>query len=361
MSTMTPIKHWMMAGIISAARITRTPALLVGPTGVGKTMGLRSYAAENQIAFHEVRASQLDSHNMTGIYVPNHATQKTSAYPCTDWPTEDNVAAGVFPPHGIMVIEELLNSSLHVAPLLYQALNEGEIGRHKIAPGWTLFATGNRLEDRSGVRVMLSAELNRLAAYLLLCEFNDWIDWAIKNKIRPEIVSYFAGEPDQLNESEILEVDPNDQQKQRRRAIPPNSQFASPRSVTKLSREIDAWVSGGGYPPLQVFEAFVGTRIAGPLSAWAASLPDMPTWREIVADPLKARQPTTLQGRYYTMSMAAQQVDRKTTGQFARYFRQLGSQEITSSAWRLAELACPDVVNTPEYAAHKAGVTGSTP
>lgn len=358
---MNAILHSMLPGIISAARMTHNPGLLTGPTGVGKSQGLLDYAVEHGIGHYEIRAGSIDTHIMTGIYVPNHELKVTMAYPCAEWPTTQNIQKGIFEQEGLLVIEELGNAPSHVTPHLLGVLNERRVGQDKLGDGWTIFATSNRLEDRSGIRSMAATELNRMATYLVLCPFDEWQDWAIQNGVRPEILSYFAGAPDELNESEMMEQDPEDPQKRRRRVIPPNRQFCSPRSATKLSREIDAWIAGSGgtqYPPTQVFEAFVGERIAGPLSAWAAVMPGMPTWREIVADPMTAKLPSGFGPLYYTSTMMAQQVDRRTVPQFARYLRRLGNHEFAASTWRLAEQVRPEVIKTGEYQAHVAGIGG---
>jgi len=288
------------------------------------------------MGWHQKQAGRIESHNINGIYVPDHAAKRATAYQCDDWPTESNVAAGMFPDKGVLIIDELGNCPVQSVSLLLNLLNEHELGSERIHPGWVIACTSNRLSDKSGIRALFMSEINRLMVLEVSTPYEAWEAVANTVGVRRDILSYFRGNPEELNECDILEADPkNPNGQMRRKSIPPNTQFTSPRSVTKLSAFLDGWQAVNGpdsLPPLAMFAGFVGWSIADKLMQWCIYSPSLVGWSEIVRDPIKARLPLDKNGdmslgALYNVSLQmASKVDKATAPAFFTYIKRVSDQ-----------------------------------
>lgn len=353
------ITHAMLRKVIHASRRSLNSLYIEGPPGVGKSMALLDYTIEHGMGFGEKRGCQLESYHMEGIYVPDHERQITTSYACADWPTVKNVERGLFKPEGIFVIEELPTAPAHVAPHLLGLMNERTVKGEKIAPGWVLAATGNRIIDKSGARTMLQSEFNRMGAYSVECPFDSWVTWAITHGVRTEIIAYFAANPMHLNECLMTVADPNNYGAVKPKVIPPNTQFTSPRSASHCSKEIDGWHDGGnGAPPMQVYQAHMGPIVGPDCYAMCQLAPDTADYEDIVAAPNTTVLPQTTGGVYRTLYMLAQRATVKNLKKVLTYadrIQQSGvaaSSEFLSCFWTLQNKEEPNVsplIKTVEY------------
>ena len=89
--------------------------------------------------------------------------------------------------------------------------------------GTWVVAAGNRLQDRALVRAMSSALVNRVTILQLRVDAGEWLAWAERAGVRPEIRSFVSTIPDALMRP--VPADP----------VP----FSTPRAWALLSRALD--------------------------------------------------------------------------------------------------------------------------
>ena len=126
---------------------------------------------------------------------------------------------------GILFLDELNAAPPLVQASCYQLINERRIGKHVLPDGWLPIAAGNREGDKAVVSRMPSALANRFTHIEFDFDLEEWIAWAVKNDIRPELIAFLRWRPELLNN-----FDPKKNIKA----------FATPRTNEKLSRYMDA-------------------------------------------------------------------------------------------------------------------------
>jgi len=89
-------------------------------------------------------------------------------------------------------------------------------------------AAGNRMQDRALVRALSSALINRVTILHVRVDATEWLDWAEKNGVRPEIRGFISYMPEALMRPIPAEPVP----------------FSTPRAWTLLSRALDLAEAG---------------------------------------------------------------------------------------------------------------------
>lgn len=122
-----------------------------------------------------------------------------------------------------LFLDELPACSPDIQKAFYSLLLERRLGEHALPKGTWVVAAGNRAEDRSLVRSLSSALINRVTILNIRVDHKEWLHWATQNQIRPEILSYIAFMPEAL-----MRPVPN-------APVP----FSTPRAWASLSRAFD--------------------------------------------------------------------------------------------------------------------------
>ena len=189
------------------------PIFMEGPPGVGKsalarevddeidaTMKKSFIIANPKVAvpdrmfgWLDTRASQHDPTDFRGIPAIVDGLAKWLAP--ADIPFVGNSA---IPEFGIWFLDEVTSAAPLVQAVLYQGLLDHAIGEHTLKPGWYIMAAGNRIEDRAVTYRMSSALANRFTHLTFEVNLDDWIDWAKKAMINPNIIMFLKFKPGML-------------------------------------------------------------------------------------------------------------------------------------------------------------------
>ena len=128
-----------------------------------------------------------------------------------------------------LFLDELPACAPDVQKAFYSLLLERRLGEHSLPAGTWVVAAGNRIQDRALVRSMSSALVNRVTMLHVRVDVDEWLAWARRNKVRPEILGFISYMPDALM-----------------RGVPPEPvPFSTPRSWAQLSRALDMAEAGG--------------------------------------------------------------------------------------------------------------------
>jgi hypothetical protein len=120
------------------------------------------------------------------------------------------------PAEAILALEEFNSAPPSVMAAAYQLILDRRLGDYVVPAGVTLLAMGNRDKDR-GVTYRLPKPLaNRFIHLEMEPNVEDWCEWAISQRLHPDVVSYLMKFPNNLLDRDFAKK-------------PPNS-FASPRT-----------------------------------------------------------------------------------------------------------------------------------
>jgi hypothetical protein len=187
------------------------PIFMEGPPGVGKSAIARQVADETDLALRkekcrelkteinnvptqfgwlDTRASQHDPTDFRGI--PAVVDGKAVWLPPDDIPFEFNKS---IPERGIWFLDEITSAPPLVQAVLYQAVHEKRIGEHPLKKQWYILAAGNRIEDRAVTYRMSSALANRFTHITFDADLDDWLEWAKKALVNPNIMMFVRWKP----------------------------------------------------------------------------------------------------------------------------------------------------------------------
>lgn len=159
----------------------KRPIMLWGPPGVGKSSIIHQATDSLGIEMRDVRVSLLDPVDLRGV--PHISDGKTEWAIPSFLPTEPDS-------NGILFLDELPLAPPAMQGALYQLVNDRCIGEYKLPDGWLVVAAGNRAKDRAVSNRMSSALNDRFIHYDFDVNLDDWTEWAMKNGIKSEVISF---------------------------------------------------------------------------------------------------------------------------------------------------------------------------
>lgn len=128
------------------------------------------------------------------------------------------------PAEGILALEEFNSAPPSVMAAAYQLILDRRLGDYIVPTGVTLLAMGNRDKDK-GVTYRLPKPLaNRFIHLEMEVNLEDWCQWAIDQRIHPDVVGYIMKFPHNLLDRKFTEK--------------PSHPFATPRTWEFVSNMI---------------------------------------------------------------------------------------------------------------------------
>lgn len=203
------VNHNELKYLIKNAYYTKTPLMVTGGIGIGKSDQTRAAARElaqeekleytddnhydDETRFHliDIRVSQLDPVDLRGLPHYDEETKTTRWYYPSWLPTKGK---------GVIFFDEVNLATPFMQSSLYQLILDRRIGDYKLPKGYIIIAAGNRLEDKANVFDLPAPLANRFTH----CELEppkvdpDWTNWALENEIDPTIISFLNWRKDYL-------------------------------------------------------------------------------------------------------------------------------------------------------------------
>lgn len=172
------------------------PIWLEGQPGIGKSAIVREVTEDKSIGFLDSRLAQQDPTDMRGIPAIENGRAKWLAP--SELPTEGQ---------GIWILDELSSAPPLVQASAYQLTLDRRIGEYRVPDGWYIIAAGNRLKDRAIVQRISTALANRFSWINFEPDLDDWINWAMRKQINPNIIGFIKFKPDLLAPEYNAEAD----------------------------------------------------------------------------------------------------------------------------------------------------------
>jgi len=283
---MNTIKYSALVQSILACRKANLTLCVLGKPGIGKTAGaheaVRRLTATTGIR-HYLKVAELASVSevdVRGYVVPQGDRAIFTRPPF--WPEDDQT-------HGVMFLDELPQASPEVQKAVSSLLLDKRIGDFVLPAGWQVVVAGNRVDDGAGANEFLSHITNRLCIV------------EVESPTIDELVAYFLGKgygPEvptflKMRGGELLGAMPSE----------PNVPYFTPRSAEALAALLETWPGGrtdfvSDACAQALAAGLVGPGAAVEFAAAARMFGTLPSYMDVVSDPLGAKLPTALDQQY---------------------------------------------------------------
>ena len=191
----------------------KRPVFMWGPPGIGKSDIVKQIGDEQEREVIDVRLSLWEPTDIKGIPYYNAEMGTMTWAPPAELPSDPNSTA-------ILFLDELNSAAPATQAAAYQLVLNRRVGTYKLPDGVSIVAAGNRETDK-GVTYRMPAPLaNRFLHIELTYDFEDWQEWAVKNKVHEQVVGYLG-----FAKQDLYDFDPKS----------PSRSFATPRSWSFVS------------------------------------------------------------------------------------------------------------------------------
>jgi len=196
------------------------PVFIWGPPGIGKSDIVKQIGNEQEREVIDVRLSLWEPTDIKGIPYYNSNSNTMTWAPPAELPTDPESTA-------ILFLDELNSAAPATQAAAFQLVLNRRVGTYQLPKGVSIVAAGNREGDK-GVTYRMPAPLaNRFLHIELRCDFDDWHQWAVTNRVHEQVVGYLG-----FAKQDLYDFDPKSSSKA----------FATPRSwmfVSELLEEDD--------------------------------------------------------------------------------------------------------------------------
>ena len=199
----------------------KTPVMLWGPPGIGKSSLIHQIAAEMGREVLDLRLAQLEPTDLRGVPMPDNTIGRARWYLPAFWPDravkaterqieiideEGNpqmkteiVRAGCCPlGPGIVFLDEIEKAPISVKNASLQLVLDRMIGTYKLPDDWAIVCAGNREEDGCFSAPLGAALSNRMIHLEIDPDVEAWAMWARDNNVCDDVIGFLHFRPEFL-------------------------------------------------------------------------------------------------------------------------------------------------------------------
>ncbi len=233
----------------------------------------------------------------------------------------------------IYFLDDFGQASPAVQSAVMQLLLARRINGHRISDHVVFVAATNRREDRANVSGILEPVKSRFTGGIVELTLNndDWINWAWKNGMPSQLISFIQFRPNQLfnfNPTRDIENSP------------------SPRTVAGVGRMLNTNV-----PEEIRFEAIkgaAGESFAVEFEAYLKVFSTLPSIYQIESDPHGTLIPNEISAKFAVMNLCVNEMNQNNIGSLIAYLTRLGNEYLISSM-KNATIKNPNLVGCVEF------------
>ena len=270
------------------------PLGLIGAPATGKTQYFQTRFREHMADFHGVQIDDIgiviekigqaeDAAAINGLTIPTKLADGTIAT-VKGKPSLLVRIEATGKEYGVVLLDEAPQAPMHVVGSLGDTFNRAEhkLGDWDLPQGWVVVFTGNRVEDRSGSRMLPAHMLTRVVMYNLIFDVNGWVIHAEETNVNPILVGVVRDEMATFADAVPEDYGP----------------YFTPRSAVQAGKHLDAFMDSdefdGATIPSHInllLTANVGSGVARAISEYVRLAENVPTGTEIITNPTGATVP----------------------------------------------------------------------
>jgi MoxR-like ATPase len=308
----------------------RVPVHIWGACGVGKSQIVAQVASDRKCEFLDIRAVQLDPVDLRGL--PRITADRAEWVPPKFLPLDGE---------GILFLDELTSATQMTQAGCYQLVLDRKLGEYRLPDGWVVIAAGNPASER-GVHFSMPRPLrNRFVHLDLEPDFVDWCKWAVKARIRPEIIAFLRFKPALLHDAD---------------AASDLNAWPTPRSWEMASnvlsgfagRQQSGFFAGTTEIEAQLLEGTIGQAATTELVAFLRLFRELPSIDEILLNPDSAPLPDEPSARIAIATALGRALTDHSIPKGIRYLDRMPT-EMRVLAMRDAASRDRSIIYTPEF------------
>lgn len=298
------------------------PVLIKGAPGVGKSDIVASVAKELKmklIISHPVVSDPTDYKGLPGI-----VDGKAEFLPFGDLRQLMEAKKPT-----ICFLDDLGQAPAVVQAACMQLLLARQINGHMISDKIVFVAATNRREDRAGVTGILEPVKSRFKTIIdLEVNADEWIEWAFKNNMPPELIGFVHWRPSLLSTGEATADIVN---------------HPCPRTIANAGE----WISLG-ITDMETIAGAIGEGAAVELLGFIKVYKDLPNIAAIILDPKKAAVPTDPAALYAVVAALTDKAKEDNSAAIITYSNRLPADFSTLLIRDMIRKE-PKIQNTPEF------------
>lgn len=278
-STIEPDLFQLMSATLQSQREHApgkgSPLLLTSAPGLGKTAMYRALAKEYNLEFRAIILSRIPSADISGFFIPDlatgvvvHLTTKDIIDPEYDKEKFDGI---------LILFDEIGNADVGQQTSIQSFVEDWKMGGVPVAENVFFAFASNRKKDSCGSNDLVKSLVDRLFVKdIEEPDVDNWIRWAMKNGVHPNIIGYI-----QWKKEALFEFDPK----------APQGGQPSPRAWEKASHLIDSLPIETNYMISTVVSGKVGEVRGIEFSAYIRMLDELCSYEDVMRDPEDAPIP----------------------------------------------------------------------
>lgn len=184
----------LLKDTLKALYRTQRTVCIEGAPGGGKTTIIKEVAKELGVPCIERHMPTMLVEDF-GIPVFDGGS-RTLSYRLPDWFPRKGEA----PDEGILLFDDRNQASPDLQKVLANICQARTLHGEALPDGWAVWSTGNRQSDRAGANRVLSHLRNRETVFEFDTNLDDWSQWALSNRVKPEVVSFLRFRPALLHD-----------------------------------------------------------------------------------------------------------------------------------------------------------------
>lgn len=284
------------------------PVNLIGSPGVGKSDVIKQVAASMNLKVIDFRLSTADPTDLTGL--PFIKEGRSVFLPNEAFPIEtDKVPEGF---NGwLLFLDEITNAPMAVQAAAYKLILDREVGIHNLHPNVKIVSAGNQINDGAAVTGEMSTALkSRMAHINIEVSVEAWQDWALANGVHHSITSFIKFKPSSIYQFDpTLDVDT----------------FPCPRTWGMVNNLIQT--VGMNDANLQnLVSAVISDGPAVEFINYCKNFVGLPTYADIVADPLGTKMPEGMSTLYALSGSIGAQTEMATIDKVMQYVSRMPAE-----------------------------------